>query len=135
MPETMIDEAWLNATVQAWPGAEAGVKPEWGTFVLTVGGKLFGLFGDASGEPLLTVKGDPLDNEALRQSFAEVLPGYHTNKRHWVSVRLDPRVCTLSREHLAELLEESYALVFASLTRQLQAELSESHRRRGLTAG
>lgn len=128
MPDSMIDEAWLSATVQAWPGAEAAVKPEWETFVLTVAGKLFGLFGDATGEPLLTVKGDPLDNEALRQNCPEVLPGYHMNKRHWVSVRLDPHVCTLSREHLAELLEESYALVFASLTRQLQSDLRQAHR-------
>lgn len=128
-----IDEAWLTELVTAWPGAEAAEKPEWETFVLTVAGKIFGIFGVGSGELLLTLKGDPLDNEALRQAYPEVVPGYHVNKKHWNSVRLE--TSTLSRDHLVELIEESYALVFASLTRQLQAELREAHRMRGLTAG
>ena len=126
MGDQMIDEAWLTETVAAWPGAEAAEKPEWDTFVLTVAGKIFGIFGVGSGELLLTLKGDPLDNEALRQSHHEVVPGYHVNKKHWISVRLD--VTTLSREHLAELIEESYALVFASLTKRLQQEIREAHR-------
>lgn len=128
-----IDEAWLTDLVSAWPGAEAAEKPEWETFVLTVAGKIFGIFGEGRGELLLTLKGDPLDNEALRQQYPEVVAGYHVNKKHWNSVRLE--TSTLSRDHLAELIEESYALVFASLTRQLQAELREAHRMRGLTAG
>lgn len=128
-----IDEAWLTELVTPWPGAEAAEKPEWETFVLTVAGKIFGIFGVGSGELLLTFKGDPLDNEALRQAYPEVVPGYHVNKKHWNSVRLE--TSTLSRDHLVELIEESYALVFASLTRQLQAELREAHRMRGLTAG
>ena len=126
MGDQMIDEAWLTETVAAWPGAEAAEKPEWDTFVLTVAGKIFGIFGVGSGELLLTLKGDPLDNEALRQSYPEVVPGYHVNKKHWISVRLTDS--TLSRDHLAELTEESYALVFASLTKRLQQEIREAHR-------
>lgn len=120
-----IDEDWLARTVAPWPGASAALKPEWDTFVLTVAGKIFGLFGIGSGELLLTVKGDPLENEALRQEFPEVIPGYHVNKKHWISVRLER--CTLSEAHLAELVEESYSLVFASLTKKLQAEISAAH--------
>ncbi|MBU3995749.1 MAG: MmcQ/YjbR family DNA-binding protein [Actinobacteria bacterium] len=133
MSDHIVDEAWLTELVTAWPGAEAGEKPEWETFVLTVAGKIFGIFGVGSGELLLTLKGDPLDNEALRQEFPEVVPGYHVNKKHWISVLLADS--TLSRDHLAELIEESYALVFASLTKKLQAELRETHRMNRLTRG
>lgn len=131
MSDHIVDEAWLTELVTAWPGAEAAEKPEWETFVLTVAGKIFGIFGVGSGELLLTLKGDPLDNEALRQEFPEVVPGYHVNKKHWISVRLADS--TLSRDHLAELIEESYALVFATLTKKLQAELREIHDMRRLT--
>ena len=131
MSDHIVDEAWLTDLVAAWPGAEAAEKPEWETFVLTVSGKIFGIFGVGSGELLLTLKGNPLDNEALRQEFPEVVPGYHVNKKHWNSVRLE--ASSLGREHLAELIEESYALVFASLTKKLQAELREIHKMDRLT--
>jgi predicted DNA-binding protein (MmcQ/YjbR family) len=81
-----IDEEWLSELVRDFPGAQAAIKLEWDVFVLTVGGKIFGFFGDVSGRTLLTVKGDPLENEALRQEFPEVTPGYHVNKQHWVSI-------------------------------------------------
>ena len=129
--QTAIDEDWLTEIVSQWPGAEAAVKPEWDTFVLTVGGKIFGLFGAGSGEYLITLKGDPLENVGLREAFAEIIPGYHVNKKHWNSVRLE--ASSLGREHLAELIEESYALVFASLTKKLQAELREIHKMDRLT--
>lgn len=126
MGDQIVDEAWLTELVSAWPGAEAAEKPEWETFVLTVAGKIFGIFGVGSGELLLTLKGDPLDNVALRQAYPEVVPGYHVNKKHWNSVRLD--ISTLSRAHLSELVQESYALVFASLSKKLQQEIREAHR-------
>lgn len=128
-----IDEAWLTELVTAWPGAEAAEKPEWETFVLTVAGKIFGIFGVGSGELLLTFKGDPLDNEALRQAYPEVVPGYHVNKKHWNSVRLG--ISTLEPEHLAEMIEESYSLVFASLTKRLQAEIIDADKMARLSAG
>lgn len=116
---------WLTALVRDFPGAEAGVKPEWDVCVLSVEGKIFGLFSENSGEQLLTLKGDPLENEALRQTYPEVIPGYHMNKRHWNSVRLG--VSSLPLDHVSELVEASYDLVFASLTKRLQRELRERH--------
>lgn len=119
-----IDEAWLAETIAPWPGAEAGEKPEWETFVLTVGGKIFGMFGEGSGEWLLTLKGDPLENEGLRLAYPEIIPGYHVNKKHWNSIRLGGP--SPSPEHIAEMVEESYSLVFSSLTKKLQAEIVET---------
>lgn len=131
--ENWLTEEWLGELVSVFPAAIAAEKPEWETFVLTVAGKVFGMFGGGSGETLLTVKGDPLENEALRQEFAEVIPGYHVNKKHWVSVRLAHS--NLGQDHLAELIEESYTLVFASLTKKLQAQLTEEHQMGLLTRG
>ena len=50
---------------------------------------------------------------------------YHMNKKHWNSVLLE--TATLSPEHIAELVEASYDLVFAGLTKRRQGELRERH--------
>lgn len=124
-PEHGVDPEWLAALVATFPGAIAGVKPEWDVFALSVEGKNFGLLGSNSGEPILTLKGDPLENEALRQEFPEVIPGYHMNKRHWNSIRLERS--RLPLDHIAELVEASYDLVFAGLTQRVQRELRQRH--------
>ena len=36
-----------------------------------------------------------------------ILPGYHMNKEHWISVVLDGSVAI---EHIHELIQDSYAL-------------------------
>ena len=131
--QAVIDEEWLTQIVSQWPGAEAAVKPEWDTFVLTVAGKIFGMFGEGSGEYLITLKGDPLENVGLRAAFAEIIPAYYVNKKHWNSVRLG--ISTLEPEHLAEMIEESYSLVFASLTKRLQAEIIDADKMARLSAG
>ena len=120
-----VDAEWLSALVASFPGAAAGVKPEWDVFALAVEGKNFGLLGSNSGETILTLKGDPLENEALRQEFPEVIPGYHMNKRHWNSIRLEKS--RLPLDHIAELVEASYDLVFAGLTQRVQRELRQRH--------
>ena len=55
--------------------------------------------------------------EALREAYAAISPGYHLNKRHWISLRLDGSV---PDELVEELLRESYGLVRASLPRSVR---------------
>jgi len=119
MGNDAIDAGWLEAVAARMPGAEFGEKAEWEAYILSVGGKQFARLGtDSSGSPVVTVKGDPLENEALRQEFDEVVPGYYSNKRHWISVHLAPG--TFPEDRLRELVEASYALVFASLTKRVR---------------
>ncbi len=116
------DDQWIADLVQGLPGATFEYKPEWDSWVAWVGPKMFAMRGSHpdKGE-LLTVKGDPADNETLRAEFDSVEPGYYTNKQHWVSVLLDR--AELDRARLEELLAEAYALVRASLPKKVQAEL------------
>lgn len=119
---TLVNEDWLQHIADRLPGAILADKIEWEALTLTVGGKLFAMYGeDNLGRQIITFKGDPSGNEALRQKFAEVVPGYYSNKKHWNSVLLEK--ATLSAEHLISLLEDSYSLVFGTLTKKLQAEL------------
>lgn len=88
--------------------------------VFKVGGKMYAL-SDIQAEPLtLSVKVRPERGDELRAEYPAITPGYHLNKRHWVTLQLggvpDELACTL--------LRESYALVVGSLTRAQRAELS-----------
>lgn len=86
------------------------------TLVLKVGGRMFALF-DLTGRRGVTLKADPDRGADLVGRHAQVTPGYHLDKRHWVTVALDP---PLPDGLLEDLLEESYELVVAGLPRRLR---------------
>lgn len=56
------------------------------TLALEVGGKMFALFTLAGEHDFYNVKVDEARGEELRERYASVHPGYHMNKRTWVSV-------------------------------------------------
>ena len=51
---------------------------------------------------------------STRARYAAITPGYHLNKRHWNTVALDGSV---PEEELLELIDHSYELVVAGLTK------------------
>jgi predicted DNA-binding protein (MmcQ/YjbR family) len=77
------------------------------------GGKLFALIGLWGDPGVITLKVDPEVGPSLIAEHAAIEPGYHMNKRHWISVTLDGSVPdTLLRE----LVEDSYDLVLSTLS-------------------
>ena len=93
------------------------------TSVFKVAGKMFALSALRS-EPLkVSLKCEPELAEALRDSYAEIQPGYHLNKRHWNTVSLDG---SLSDEMVRGMIEDSYDLVVAGLPRAARERLGWS---------
>ena len=110
----------------AWVAQQYGVEPEylwssspgaavlrhatnrkWFGIVMDVPAARLGLEGEGNDKvDVLNVKVDPSEAAALRLADG-ILPAYHMNKEHWVSVLLGGRV---SNEMLIELLETSYRL-------------------------
>ena len=67
-------------------------------------------------QPLtVSLKCEPSLAEALRAQHAAVQPGYHLNKRHWITVTLDD---SLPDELVFGLLEDSYELVVDGLLKR-----------------
>ncbi|QFP78049.1 MmcQ/YjbR family DNA-binding protein [Deinococcus sp. AJ005] len=105
--------AWLACSQETFPFGPT-------TLVWKVGGKVYGL-SDISADPLtLSLKVRPERGDDLRAAHAAIVPGYHLNKRHWVTLTLDG---SLPDVLVGELLEGSHALVVAGLTRAARAEL------------
>jgi predicted DNA-binding protein (MmcQ/YjbR family) len=78
------------------------------TSVFKVGGKMFAL-AQLKQKPLkVSVKCEPELGEQLRGSYAEIEPGYHLNKRHWLTVTCGGAA---GDDLVRELVAGSYDLV------------------------
>jgi predicted DNA-binding protein (MmcQ/YjbR family) len=112
------------AALRRWCLARPGAKEEFPfgeqASVFKVGGKMFALSALESRPLRVSLKCDPELAEGLRGTYPAVQPGYHLNKRHWVTITLDGSV---SDEMLLELLEDSYDLVAAGLPAAQRARL------------
>ncbi|TFD74415.1 MmcQ/YjbR family DNA-binding protein [Cryobacterium fucosi] len=102
----------LPQAVETFPFGE-----ETSVFKTIGNGKIFALTALA-GEPLtVSLKCDPEESRALREEFPEqITPGYHLNKKHWITVVLGGQV----EDALVEqLLRDSHALVRPKVPRAL----------------
>ncbi|GAA4516845.1 MmcQ/YjbR family DNA-binding protein [Brevibacterium yomogidense] len=72
----------------------------------------YGVDDELRGQAVITLKADPQDSEALQQEHPQVTPGYHMNKRHWISVATGGAV---DEGFVRELIAESYQLVVGTL--------------------
>lgn len=93
------------------------------TLVFKVGGKMFcltSLRNWEAGIPSLNLKCNPERALELRSEYEGVQPGWHMSKVHWNTISVNSDV---SQKLLIELINHSYDLVFASLTKKLQAEI------------
>src|SRR5512139_1509855 len=76
--------------------------------VYRVEGKIFMMLQPSGDPPRVTLKCEPGLAMELRAQFPAVTPGYHTNKRHWNTVRLDG---TVPDEELHEMVEHAWQRV------------------------
>lgn len=95
------------------------------TLVFKVGGKMFALSSLTQwekGEASVNLKCDPDRALELRAQYEAIEPGFHMSKVHWNTVTIDGDV---PEKLLRELIDHSYELVFKSLTKKLQGEITE----------
>ena len=121
-----MDISWLDGFLLSMPGATKDFKEEWQWTRYQVGGKLFAAVckGDSGEDELVTLKLEPQEGAFLREQYEDILPGYYMNKTHWNSVRIAGEI---PEELLRHMAQESYRLVFTSLTKRAQREISEGN--------
>jgi predicted DNA-binding protein (MmcQ/YjbR family) len=90
------------------------------TVVFKVGSKMFCFCGLEQAPFMFTLKCDPERAIELRETYEGIIPGYHTNKKHWNS--LIPEF-DLPDNLIAELIDHSYDLVFCGLKKSEKAEI------------
>ncbi|MDN5729266.1 MmcQ/YjbR family DNA-binding protein, partial [Corynebacterium casei] len=85
--------------------------------VWKIRGKMFLFLTVLDGEPIVDLKAEPLDSEALRSTHQDITPGWHMNKKHWITVRPGGTVDALL---FYELVTDSYLLVIETLPKKKQ---------------
>lgn len=88
--------------------------------VFKVAGKMFALTGLEKIPPSVNLKCDPEKSLDLQDAHDQIKPGFHMNKKHWITVTYS----SLSDIFICELIDQSYSLVVKSLTKKLRAELN-----------
>jgi predicted DNA-binding protein (MmcQ/YjbR family) len=89
--------------------------------VFKVAGKMFALVSLGPPPGSVSLKCDPHLAAGLRARYAAITAGYHLSKRHWNTIELDGSV---PGDELLDLIEHSYELVVAGLTRAERNKLS-----------
>ncbi|MDI1281753.1 MmcQ/YjbR family DNA-binding protein [Brevundimonas sp.] len=105
--------ALAKALLDAMPGAAAEPARVHGVTTYKLMGKMFAILS-ARGDAAVSLKCDPHRADLLREQYSGIGHRYHLDRRHWISVALDRDV---PRGELERLIDHSYALVMAKLTR------------------
>ena len=90
------------------------------TYCLEIGGKMFCLMTLAGEWDFYNLKVDPEYAEELRARFEGITPGYHMNKRHWISVAFSGDVPDSLQK---ELILQAYHLTGKNLPKKTQKAL------------
>lgn len=85
------------------------------TLVFKVGGKMF-LLIDVDSPDAITLKSKPDQIPELLESYAWISRGFHMNKNHWITLRLDTIQVDITL--VLKLITESYAIVYQGLTKK-----------------
>lgn len=97
---------------QELPGAELTHPFGVGWDVYKVRDRVFMLQTALSGEAIVILKAVPADSRSLRETFSDITPGYHMNKKHWITLRPGGG---LDAALIDDLVTESYLLVVEKL--------------------
>jgi predicted DNA-binding protein (MmcQ/YjbR family) len=111
------------ATFQKYCLTKKGVTEEFpfdnNTLVYKVLGKMFA-FTHVDEFEGINLKCEPEIGAQLREEHAGVQPGYHMNKKHWITVQMDG---SIGDKLVKSWIDASYNLVVASLTKSQQNAL------------
>lgn len=113
----------LAGTRDDFPFGKASSEHDRDILVFYVGDKWF-CFVHAVDCDFCCLRCDPERIPELTERYEGIGPGWHMNKKHWISVRFDSDV---SGELLRELVRRSYELAVARLPKKLRSELAEKN--------
>jgi predicted DNA-binding protein (MmcQ/YjbR family) len=133
-----MDAAALRKICLGFPGAfeDYPFGPETAVFKVRAavpGGtrheaKMFALSALDPDDLAVSLKCEPALAEQLRAAHPEITGAWHLNKKHWNGVRLDG---SLPDTMVRDMVEDSYDLVVATLSRRQQEQLGWARLARG----
>lgn len=90
------------------------------TLVFKVMNKMFALCNIYDDPLEVNLKCEPELSELLQEKYTSIKPGYHMNKRHWITITLDGSV---PYHEVRFLIDLSYDLVVKKLSKAQQTKI------------
>jgi predicted DNA-binding protein (MmcQ/YjbR family) len=109
----------FRAYCLAKPGAEETFPFGPDTLVFKVRGKMFALTNLENFEGV-NLKVDPEYGAELRERYEFIIPAYHMNKKHWITVQIRNGVPV---QLLRQLIDQSYNLVVSGLSKSEKSSI------------
>ncbi|MBW8381601.1 MAG: MmcQ/YjbR family DNA-binding protein [Youngiibacter sp.] len=103
-------------------GSESSFPFDEVTEVFKVSGRIFMLVNNEE-QFEISLKCDPQRAVELRSMFGFIRPGYHLNKKHWITVSIDS---SMDIGFYEELIDHSYLQVVSKLTKAERAYLKDT---------
>jgi predicted DNA-binding protein (MmcQ/YjbR family) len=110
----------LCAYLEAKPAVRRDMPFGPDVLVFKVLNKMFALVAWQADPITLSIKASPMDVIILQQQFTAVKPGYHLNKKHWITVTLDG---SMPDDELKAIIDESYALVIGKISQSDRSKI------------
>ena len=114
---------WMDEYLMGKRAVTKDLQVEWNWIRYKIGERMFAaiLLNDGDNKPVyINLKLDPAEGEFLRSQYADIIPGYYSDKRCWNSVNPDGAV---PDELLRGLLDKSYELVLKGFSKKKQREI------------
>jgi predicted DNA-binding protein (MmcQ/YjbR family) len=93
------------------------------TLVMKVLDKMFAL-ANLDGDLSINLKCIPEKALELREKYTAVLPGYHMNKKHWNTVKIDGSI----PDKIIKLwIDDSYNLVVSKMSKKMRESITENY--------
>lgn len=92
------------------------------TLVLKIGSRIYALINIDSDPISINLKCDPFLAMHLREKYPEVTPGYHMNKIHWNTVKINGEI---PDSEILAMIDHSYELVLKKLTMREKKSIKE----------
>ena len=117
-----MDLMGLRDYALALPGVTEDCPFGEGALVFRVGGKIF-VFMSLYGGPIqVSMKCDPELARHLREQYPQITPGYHLNKKHWITLG---ELKTLPEGLVQRQVRHSYRCVLKKLPKAVRKGLGE----------
>lgn len=113
---------WLDEYLLNKRSVTKDLQPAWNWIRYHIGGKMFAAIclDDQNRPYYVNLKVDPAEGEFLRDQYEDIIPGYYSDKRNWISVKPDGAV---PDELLRDLLDKAYHLMLGGFSKKRQREI------------
>ena len=112
----------LNGVYEKMPFTNVPDKYSRDVLCFYVGSKWF-CFVNIEVFDFCCIKCDPNESGELQARYSGITPGWHMNKKHWISVYFNQDV---PDKEIKELVKKSYDIIVKSLTKKEREALANS---------